>query len=93
MPYSTQVHILKLSASRRTVRTVVVFKDDKWNSPDKGWFELRFFCLLMHGCDDSLAVVQALNRYSVNGGWARSFVLDTAMFSSGEKKLAWVFRR
>ena len=38
MPYSTQIRILELSASCQTVNTIAVFRDDKWRSPDQGYF-------------------------------------------------------
>jgi hypothetical protein len=37
MPHLTQVQILKLSASCRTVSKLAVFRDDKWSSPDQGF--------------------------------------------------------
>jgi hypothetical protein len=40
MPYMTQAHILELSATCRTVRKLVVFRDDKWNKPHKGYFHI-----------------------------------------------------
>jgi hypothetical protein len=40
MPYLTQVHILELSASCRTVRKLVVFRDDKWNKANEGYFHV-----------------------------------------------------
>ena len=43
MPYPTQLHILKLSASCRTVRRLAVFRDDKWSSPDDGYFRFDIF--------------------------------------------------
>jgi len=43
MPYLTQVHILELSATCRTVRKLVVFRDDKWSTPNKGNFRIDIF--------------------------------------------------
>lgn len=73
MPYLTQVHILALSASCQTVRKLVVFRDEKWSTPNE--------------------VVQVLNENSPIGGWVLFRIVNTAMFSSREKKTAWVFRR
>jgi hypothetical protein len=103
MPIKTQVHILKLSASCPSVRTLVVFQDDKWTSPRKGYFMNQIFslfllsrhsddciCFVFHG---AAAVVSALNEYSANREWALFRVVKTAMFSSREKKTCRIFRR
>ena len=36
MPYSTQVHILYMTASCQTVGTIVVFRDHTWGTPEIG---------------------------------------------------------
>ncbi len=103
MPIKTQVHILKLSASCPSVRTLVVFQDDKWTSPRKGYFMNQIFslfllsrhsddciCFVFHG---AAAVVSALNEYSANREWALFLVVKTAIFSSREEKTCWIFRR
>ena len=59
MPIKTQVHILKLSASCPSVRTLVVFQDDKWTSPRKGYFMNQIFSLflLSRHSDDCICFV------------------------------------
>jgi hypothetical protein len=100
MPLATQIHILKLSASCETVRTVSVFRDHKWSSPDKGIFGFEslisisiccvYFPFIFFG---PAAVVQGLNEHSANGGWALYRVVKTSLYSSREKKTAWIFKR
>ena len=55
-----------------------------------------FSFLSRHACayfNVSFAVVQVLNENSPIGGWVLFRIVNTAMFSSREKKTAWVFRR
>jgi hypothetical protein len=97
MPIKTQVHILKLSASCPSVRTLVVFQDDKWTSPRKGYFMNQIFslfllsrhsddciCFIFHG---AAAVVSALNEYSANREWSIPGRKDRHVFISGEENL------
>ncbi len=102
MPYLTQVHILELSAMCQTARVLVVFRDDKWSSPNEGDFVLTFSFVILFSRHFSAylhvyaAVVQVLNENSPNsptGAWVFFQIVNTAMFSSREKKTAWVFRR
>ena len=99
MPYLTQVHILELSAMCQTARVLVVFRDDKWSTPNEGDFVLTFSFVILFSRPSSAylhvsaAVIQVLNENSPTGAWFFFQIVNTAMFSSREKKTAWVFRR
>ena len=47
MPYLTQIHILELSAMCQTARVLVVFRDDKWSTPNEGDFVLTFSFVIL----------------------------------------------
>ena len=99
MPYLTQIHILELSAMCQTARVLVVFRDDKWSTPNEGDFVLTFSFVILFPRPSSAylhvsaAVIQVLNENSPTGAWFFFQIVNTAMFSSREKKTAWVFRR
>ena len=42
MPPETQIRILELSSSCRSVRKLAVFRDDKWSTPEKGQLHFSF---------------------------------------------------
>jgi hypothetical protein len=98
MPLATQIRILELSSSCRTVRKLAVFHDDKWSTPAKGHFYFPFICIperAYHLYSESATVVQQLNEIRPPGSeeWTLFRAIKTNMYSSGESKTAWVFRR
>ena len=57
-------------------------------------FSILLLSLLPRLCffNVSAAVVQVLNQKSPVGGWVLFRIVNTAMFTSREKKTAWIFR-